>query len=358
MTLILDNPLTVKNPIYLSAGNLPAQIAGVAPTLDYRFARDRSEIETVSLTNKLTVTTVDADGTFFDQGGKVQQASLNVPRFNHDPTTGKSLGLLVEEERVNRMLRSEDYSTTWGRTGILAFGSGSNTNATNAPDGQMTADRITETATTALHYTNQAIASVTASSTVTSSVFIKFDSASRNFSMQVNDASGGGSNFYNVNLTSAGVITSSISGTGFTNQSNTLVQCRNGWFRLSATVTTSTVTTITTRQMIVSTSNAQSYVGDGTSGLYLWGAQFEVGAFPTSYTPTTSAAVTRSADSIKIAAGSGVITGTYTMVEKPSGCATVSGTDILLNTGYTAERVMVFPANLSADQITAIRAAM
>jgi hypothetical protein len=91
--------------------------------------------------------------------------------------------------------------------------------------------------------------------------------------------------------------------------------------------------------------------------LYQWGAQLEVGAFPTSYIPTTTTALTRPVDSAVID-GTGVITGTYTLVEKPAGCAVVNGTNIDLVSGFTAERVMVFPAALSAPQITAIRGAM
>jgi hypothetical protein len=90
---------------------------------------------------------------------------------------------------------------------------------------------------------------------------------------------------------------------------------------------------------------------------YIFGAQAEVGASPTGYIPTTTAAVTRTADSA-VLDGTGVITGTYTMVEKPEGCAVISGTNINLQTGYTVERVMIFPAALTAGQITAIRAAM
>jgi len=50
-----------------------------------------------------------------------------------------------------------------------------------------------------------------------------------------------------------------------------------------------------------------SYLGDGTSGIFIWGAQAEAGAYATSYIPTTTATVTRNFDLINKAGVSTLI---------------------------------------------------
>jgi hypothetical protein len=88
----------------------------------------------------------------------------------------------------------------------------------------------------------------------------------------------------------------------------TITQLRNGWFRISLTKA-ATATAAMTARCYVSQDGQQanrSYLGDGASGIFVWGGQIEAGAFPTSYIQTVAAQATRLADVASIS-GSNVL---------------------------------------------------
>lgn len=73
-------------------------------TLDLDFAQNKSIGNLVTF-SRATV------GTYVGSDGLIKTAAVNEPRFDHDPVTGESLGLLIEEERTNFFLNSDTLST-------------------------------------------------------------------------------------------------------------------------------------------------------------------------------------------------------------------------------------------------------
>ena len=154
-----------------------------------------------------------------------------------------------------------------------------------SPDGTLNADAYIEDTSTNTHdfYKFNYIA-VTAVP-YTYSIFVK-KKGNRNVRL----TSQSGANFLaNFDLT-LGVVTLEQSATA------TIEDVGNGWFRCSITGTP----TAGNMGLLINSLDGTStnYLGDGTSGLYLWGAQIEELDYLTSYVPTTTVAVTRTQDVI------------------------------------------------------------
>ena len=84
--------------------------ARAVPSLDLNFADSKSLTDGVTGQNLVTFTRASS-GTFVGSDGVLRTAANDVPRFDHNPTTGESLGLLVEEARTNLLLNSATLST-------------------------------------------------------------------------------------------------------------------------------------------------------------------------------------------------------------------------------------------------------
>jgi hypothetical protein len=255
----------------------------------------------------------------------------SAPRFDHNPTTGESLGLLVEESRTNLLQRSEEFDNVYWTKG----GSTISANSATAPDGLTTADKLVEDTSTGNHRLFVATTSLAANTAHSLSVYVK--AAGRSFiRVEVRDSVGAFA-AQDFNLTTLAVA-SAGSGSG------TIVPLGNGWYRCTATGTSSAsggLGTVLFWSLV--SAGSTSYTGDGSSGLFLWGAQLEAGSFPTSYIPTTTATVTRSADVASISGSN--FSSWYRQDEgtvfSESAAPTLSCTAVGLSDGTTNNRISI-----------------
>jgi hypothetical protein len=213
------------------------------------------------------------------------ETRLNIPRLDY--SNGSCPSLLVEPQRTNLALFSEQFNdAAWTKESATIT-----SNSVIAPNGTTTADTFTATATNASHYLSQNI-NVTTGNTITFSCYVKNNGG--NFVQLV----AGGTDFTPVDpYQNFNLQTGTLASGNITN--STITNVGNGWFRISSSVTsTSTAVGYFFIAPILNGTSGRlsAFTGDGTSGIYIWGAQLELGAYATSYIPTASASVTRNAD--------------------------------------------------------------
>ena len=213
-------------------------------------------------------------------------APSGVARFDHNPTTTESLGLLIEEQRTNLQTYSEDFSNAV----YVATNSTLTPNQVVAPDGMLTGYKLTETATTGEHYFQRPSVrpAITSGTVYTFSWYAK--KAGRAKIRVSSFAFNNLQIFYDLET---GVSTYVSGGTSY---SFGMQDVGDGWWRCFAT-STANQPQHSIVFALVSTGTTVNYTGNGYSGIFIWGAQLEAGSVPTSYIPTVASQVTRSADS-------------------------------------------------------------
>jgi hypothetical protein len=212
----------------------------------------------------------------------------NEARFDHNPTTRESLGLLIEEQRTNLLTYSSDFSNAaWTKSNATITAT-----ATIAPDGTQTAQKLVESTATGEHYVLYNAIPLVSGARNTITIYAK--AGERSYTTCYIANKDGASIRIRFNLTD-GVSTVITSNANLT--VNTSVSVGNGWWRLSFTIDGGTGAGNPQLVWETDTGTLFSYTGNGYSGIFIWGAQLEAGSFATSYIPTVASQVTRSADS-------------------------------------------------------------
>ncbi len=221
--------------------------------------------------------------TFVGSNGLIQSSAINAARFDYNPATLAPLGLLIEEQRVNLTLYSNQFdNAAWTKRSASVTA-----NTTTSPDGTTNADRLTADGLLANHVAQQTVTYTAAAHTL--SVYAKRDT---NDFVQVRfgaAASAQGFANFDLNAGTLGTIGATVS-------SASITPAGNGWYRCTITATTAAVGSNAGFYIVTSATSGSAEVNTLTTSVFLYGAQLEAGAFATSYIPTVASTVTRAAD--------------------------------------------------------------
>ena len=215
----------------------------------------------------------------------------NVPRLDYlGSTCGK---LLLEPQRTNLVTYSEQLdNAAWTKLFL-----GVTANNATSPDGSTNAEKLIPDATLNTHLFFQTI--TPAAGVYTLSAFFK--AGEYNFACLRLSTDSDTKRFAVVLNLTTGVITATDSLGSPTSTSSKVENYGNGWYRLS--ISSAHASGIMYPTFAVSSTAVPTFsnslplfTGNGTSGIFAYGCQLELGAYSTSLIPTLAASATRGAD--------------------------------------------------------------
>lgn len=287
----------------------------------------------------VTCSRTGSNASYINSAGKiVKGVSANTPRYFYDPITLAAKGLVEEAGTTNCMHRSESFGSTdtWN---VLAATVTADAVIAPVNGDPLSGGFLKEDNTLSTHfiYASPSVAGLgTEDSTWAFSLFVKANGRTQ-FVLYLGENSGLAHCIGAVfSLSGSGSVSSTFSvGSGAVDAAATKIELWNvGWFRITLAGRPrvgSSDTGLFVRLGLMS-SGSESYTGDNTSGIYLWGAQLELGSVATSYVDTSSTSnVVRGAETLSL---TGLVSDNYNITVYGDGFSqadTFSGTSRTLD---------------------------
>ena len=216
------------------------------------------------------------------EDGLIEEVSNDTPRLDY--LDGGCPSLLLEPSRTNLITYSENFSQ-WTNT------RSSDLSGFISPTGENNATKfISDTTASSSHIIKSSNFTISSGQTYTYSVFVKANQLNY-VRLLFTDSTL--SKFLSVyfNLTN-GTVGTTFDGSSATLDSSNIENFGNGWFRCSVTGDLDTTTTAHARIYLSEADNDFTFDGDGTSSIYIYGAQLEQGSYATSYIKSNSGSPT------------------------------------------------------------------
>lgn len=239
--------------------------------------------------------------------GLIESLGNNIPALDY-PAVGACPLISCQPQRTNSFARSEEFfNSAWSKSSGVTIGADS----ILSPSNSLTADTLIESSNTGrqgIFYTLGG-----SSGTFSLSIFAKNYSGNRYLRLVLNTLASTDFVYATFDLVTGTITQQATASSGaVTAISANIVQLINGWYRLTLTGTlTLNYATYALTNSPTSPAGTDfgyvSYTGNGSSGMYIWGAQVETGVNSTSYIPTTTAAVTRIGDLLSASGISSII---------------------------------------------------